>query len=115
MHYEKYAILQKCSGQIGLNFWIVKNWNFLFYFLATLIITILEVNTKNPEFGPPWRPDYPYIDIIVQEEQGEGSYVTTLIATDSDAIHEYRLLTNPQDHFTINPQTGMYYGAVKML
>ena len=80
----------------------------MFSITATLIITILEVNTKNPEFGPPWTPAYPYIDIVAQEAQGKDSYLTTLIATDSDDIKEYRLISNPYDHFKIEPQTGRF-------
>ena len=65
------------------------------------------MNDYPPIIGPPWTPENPYIDVSVREEQANGSYITTIVATDpDDTISEYRLITNPGGHFAIDPQTG---------
>ena len=66
---------------------------------ATLIIEILEVNTQGPVFR--------VTNGESQENQPTGSYVMTLVATDAtNAIAEYRIVTDPGNNFQVNSQTG---------
>lgn len=69
---------------------------------------ILDVNTNSPEFGNPWTPTNPYIDIEVVEEEDVGVYVTTIVATDppSGTISEYRITSDPGQFFNIDSNTG---------
>ena len=72
-------------------------------FSGLLMITIIKVNDRPPIFAPPWTPENPVIDINVREGQADGSYITTLVASDaSDGIDKYILLNNPSGFFDID-------------
>ena len=66
---------------------------------ATLIIEVTEVNTEGPIFR--------VTNGSAEENQPVGSYVMTLVASDAtNAIAEYRIVTDPGNNFRVDPRTG---------
>ena len=80
---------------------------------GTLIINVLQRNDGPPEFDSPWTPDEPYIDLTVREEQPVGTHVTILVASGpTDAVSNYRLISNPGGYFSLDQATGIVGSAV---
>ena len=74
--------------------------------VATLIITIREVNAVPPKFVSPWTPTSPYYVQEIPERQPPGAYVTTMVAGEpNNNIIRYRLL-NDTGEFDLVPETG---------
>ena len=69
---------------------------------GTVIIAIKAYNILPPVFDP-------YNDTTIPEEQGEGSFVMSLVARDDDGvIRGYEIIEQPHDFFEISYESGMY-------
>ena len=74
--------------------------------LATLVVTIVDVNDFEPVFPEPWTKENPYITIQVSEELPRGSIVHKFVATDPDSnIDKFRIMPK-SEFFSIEPETG---------
>ena len=74
--------------------------------LATLVVTIVDVNDFEPVFPEPWTKENPYITIQVSEELPRGSIVHKFVATDPDSnIDKFRIMPK-SEYFSIEPETG---------
>ncbi|PAA91127.1 hypothetical protein BOX15_Mlig010092g4 [Macrostomum lignano] len=70
---------------------------------ATLIIAILDVNDRAPEFVRPWTLSNPYYNMSIDEEQPIGSFVVVLTATDPDGpLSGYYIVNDPLSAFSIS-------------
>ncbi|WAQ96400.1 CAD87-like protein [Mya arenaria] len=68
--------------------------------LGQAFIRIKPFNTQPPEFENFTSPIY------IDEEQPIGSVIVSLIARDNNGIEEFKIIEQPDDFFTVNPNTG---------
>ena len=72
------------------------------------MITIDDVNDRPPEFAFPWTTTNPYYSIPFVSGQPNGSYVTTLIATEpNNNLIKYMIVNSTGGNFGIVPETGL--------
>ena len=79
---------------------------FLWIFLGTLVVTIVDVNDVPPTFAAPWTLDNPNILFEIPEGQPIGSIAYTFKAEDEDSNIAGFILGNETDYFTLNNATG---------
>lgn len=75
--------------------------------LGTLVITIVGVNDRAPEFAAPWSQENPEVDVSLNEEVPIGTVVGNYEATDPDSASVAKYEINPEsEYFEINNASG---------
>ncbi|XP_059478412.1 cadherin-87A [Neocloeon triangulifer] len=76
--------------------------------LGTLVITIVGVNERSPEFPAPWTHEKPQLKVSLSEEMPIGTVVGNFEATDPDSASITKYEINPESkYFEINNLTGI--------
>lgn len=73
----------------------------VFFISGTIIINIQDVNKIPPVFSPPWTVTRPFYNVVLNEEQSVGSFVTILNAIDADGIIEGYSLIDTNGYFSV--------------
>ncbi|XP_065338532.1 cadherin-87A [Cloeon dipterum] len=75
---------------------------------GTLVITIVGVNERSPEFAAPWTHDSPQLRVSLREEVPVGTVLGRFEASDPDSASISKYEINPESkHFEINSTTGV--------
>jgi hypothetical protein len=78
-------------------------------FTGTLVVTIVGVNDRAPQFEAPWTAESPRLRVVLVEETPLGTLVGTFEASDPDSASVARYeLDPPSEYFIIDNQTGIY-------
>lgn len=74
---------------------------------GTLVITIVGVNDRPPEFAAPWSQENPEVEVSLNEEVPIGTVVGNFEATDPDSASVAKYEISPDsEYFEINNATG---------
>lgn len=68
---------------------------------GTIIINIQDVNKIPPVFSSPWTVAKPFYNVVLNEEQSVGSFVTILNAIDADGTIEGYSLIETNGYFSV--------------